>query len=138
MRERGWGGESTLSHHLCGDTRAGRNAGWGWAIVFGLCSRAPLERMDLESRHPRAFALLRPWAGFLWPVGPEGVWLQSGTDARLGLGYCFGGFFEVEFLTGVVDGAEDFCGGFGETAEGAGDVWLDDVEVAAGGTGPLP
>jgi hypothetical protein len=48
------------------------------------------------------------------------------------------GFFEVEFAAGVVDGAEGVGGGFGETAERAGDVGLDDVEVAACGAGPLP
>ena len=42
------------------------------------CSRAPLGRRDLQSWNPspRAFALLRPWARFLRPVGPgrDGRW----------------------------------------------------------------
>jgi hypothetical protein len=35
------------------------------AQSLGVCSRAPLGRGDIRSRHPRAFALLSPWAGGL-------------------------------------------------------------------------
>jgi hypothetical protein len=66
-------------------------AGRGWAVAG--FSRAPLGRRDLQSWNPRAFALLRPWARFLRPVGPgrDGRW-SWGLLGREGWAWFLGPF----------------------------------------------